>query len=154
MKIPSVITGKESIEDATNPYHALVEFYAAFNGADMIKMEQNWANEASVIMANPLGGIKTGWRQIRPVYERIFARPQQVYVEYYDITICNTAEQFFAVGRERGYFKDRAGTQIPLNIRTSRVFQNRNGQWRQVHHHGSMDNPELLARYQQEVQRG
>src|SRR5581483_2146497 len=40
------------------------------------------------------------------------------------------------------------GAALPLAIRTSRVFRKIDGRWRQVHHHGSMDDPKLLARYQ------
>ena len=60
---------------------------------------------------------------------------------------------FYAVGRERGEF--RIGeTVVNLVIRTSRIFRLIDGQWRQVHHHGSIDVPELLARYQQAVREG
>jgi hypothetical protein len=35
-----------------------------------------------------------------------------------------------------------------LAIRTTRVFRRVEGAWRQVHHHGSMDDPALLRAYQ------
>jgi len=35
-----------------------------------------------------------------------------------------------------------------LAIRTSRIIKNIAGHWRQVHHHGSIDDPQLLANYQ------
>ena len=101
-------------------------------------------------MDNPLGGIKRGWKEIRPVYERIFNGLAEVYVEYYDYTIHETAEMFYAVGRERGYFH-LEGDEVKLAIRTSRVFQKIAGKWRQVHHHGSIDEPNLLERYQSAV---
>jgi hypothetical protein len=54
------------------------------------------------------------------------------------------------VGRERGHF--RCGdTELTLAIRTSRIFKKCEGRWRQVHHHGSIEDPELLARYQSAV---
>ena len=55
-------------------------------------------------------------------------------------------------GRERGEFTRDKHT-VPLAIRTSRVFQYFGGQpgWRQVHHHGSIDDPEALAQYQRAV---
>lgn len=54
---------------------------------------------------------------------------------------------FYMTGRERGTFR-RGETQVGLAIRTSRIFQRRNERWQHVHHHGSIDDPELLARYQ------
>ena len=57
---------------------------------------------------------------------------------------------FYAVGRERGYFR-LGGEEIALAIRTSRIFQKNDGRWRQVHHHGSIEDPQLLAKYQAAV---
>jgi hypothetical protein len=36
-------------------------------------------------------------------------------------------------------------------IRTTRVFKRVNGHWRQMHHHGSFDDPNLLKNYQAAV---
>jgi hypothetical protein len=38
-----------------------------------------------------------------------------------------------------------------MAIRTSRFFRLVDGQWRQQHHHGSIDDPALLAAYQAAV---
>lgn len=57
---------------------------------------------------------------------------------------------FHAVGRERGAFR-LGSEEVPLAIRTSRIFRKINGQWRQVHHHESIDDPELLRRCQMAV---
>jgi hypothetical protein len=54
------------------------------------------------------------------------------------------------VVRERGYFRLEEN-EVKLAIRTSRVFKKIDGRWKQVHHHGSIDDPELLARYQTAV---
>lgn len=148
--IQEPITGNEDQGGLTSPYQTLVQFYCAFNCGDISMMEANWANTDDIAMDNPLGGIKRGWKEIRPVYERIFNGPAEVYVEYYDYTIHETAEMFYAVGRERGYFR-LEGEEVKLAIRTSRVFQKIEGKWRQVHHHGSIDEPKLLERYQSAV---
>jgi len=141
------ITGKENGAHQGTPYEALVDFYDAFNTRNLTKMSNNWAPSSEISMSNPLGGIMRGWDQIESVYNRIFNSPAQVYVEYYDYTIHDLGEAFFAVGRERGFMKWN-GIQLDLAIRTSRVFQKIEGQWRQVHHHGSIDNPDLLEAYQ------
>ena len=145
--IQEPITGNEDQGNLSTPYQALVQFYSAFNHADMPTMEKNWANTQEIAMDNPLGGTKRGWEEIKSVYERIFNGPAEVYVEYYDYTIHQTHEIFYTVGRERGYFR-LGGNEVKLAIRTSRIFQKIDGHWRQVHHHGSIDDPQSLERYQ------
>lgn len=148
--IQEAITGKEALGDLSSPFQALVQFYSAFNSGDMPMMSENWAQTSDIAMDNPLGGIKRGWTEIQPVYERIFNGPADVYVEYFDYTIHETTEMFYAVGRERGYFR-LGGKEITLAIRTSRIFQKTDGRWRQVHHHGSIEDPQLLGTYQSAV---
>ncbi len=147
------ITGKEDKKDLKGPFLALVDFYEAFNNRDLDKMSKNWAQTDEIAMDNPVGGIKRGWKEIRGVYEQIFSGPAKVYVEFYDYTIHETTEMFYAVGREHGEFCI-GDTVVPLAIRTSRVFRLIDGGWRQVHHHGSIDDPELLAKYQSAVKGG
>lgn len=144
------ITGKEKQGDLSKPYQALVQFYYAFNHRDLETMSGNWSQADDIAMDNPLGGIKRGWDEIGKVYGKIFSGPAEVYVEYFDYTIHESAEMFYAVGRERGYFKCNS-EKIDLAIRTSRIFKLINGCWKQVHHHGSIEDPNLLDRYQQAV---
>ncbi len=98
-------------------------------------------------MSNPLGGIKRGWSEIKDVYQRIFDGEASVTVEFYDYSIHSTESMFIAVGRERGTLEINNEI-IELAIRTSRAYCLHNNQWKQIHHHGSMDNPEMLATYQ------
>jgi ketosteroid isomerase-like protein len=58
---------------------------------------------------------------------------------------------FWAIGRERGRYEGD-GTSLALAFRTTRLFRrDRDGRWRQVHHHGSVEVPQLLAAYQEAV---
>lgn len=141
------ITGDESITDDSLPYAALVRFYTAFNRRDALLMEDNWLKTDAAVMSNPLGGVKRGWQQIRDVYETIFNGPAKVYVEFYDYSIYTTPDMFCAVGRERGRLH-MSDDVVELAIRTSRIYSRYQGGWKQVHHHGSMDNPQLLMKYQ------
>lgn len=146
------ITGTENIGQKETPYQALVEFYKAFNERDITLMENNWANTHEIAMNNPLGGIMRGWDNISDLYSRIFEGQAEVYVEYYDYTIHETNEMFYAVGRERGSFSIGEKS-IALKIRTSRIFKKIGGQWRQVHHHGSIEDADLLKTYQELVRK-
>jgi ketosteroid isomerase-like protein len=148
--IQEAITGKEEQGDLSKPYQALVQFYCAFNSRNMGMMAENWWQSDDIAMANPLGGIRRGWQEIRQVYERIFNGPAEVYVEYFDYTVHETAEMFYTVGRERGSFRS-GGREIALAVRTSRIFRKVDGSWKQAHHHGSIEDPRLLAAYQDAV---
>ncbi len=55
-------------------------------------------------------------------------------------------------GVENGEFKKGENT-IPLRIRTTRFFGyiDEKRRWFQLHHHGSIDDAELLRQYQQAV---
>ncbi len=145
----TAITGNEQgLPDG--PLAALSEFYRAFNGRNLDAVAVNWADSGDIAMDNPLGGIKRGREEIMAVYSRIFGGAATVYVEFYDYTIHECGEMFYAVGRERGSFT-KGDVKIDLAIRTSRIFQKMRGRWYQVHHHGSIETPQLLETYQKAV---
>lgn len=150
--IQEAITGSEIRQGKSTPYEALVEFYDAFNNRNLPLMQENWANTEAIAMDNPLGGIMRGWKDIKAVYQRIFEGQAKVYVEYYDYSIHEAGDTFYAVGRERGSFETE-NQKIELAIRTSRIFQKIAGEWKQVHHHGSIESPELLKTYQDLVKK-
>ena len=144
------VTGREERSLLSAPMAALSEFYEALNARDIIKMERNWARTGEAVMDNPVGGVRRGWGEIGAVYERIFSSPRRYWFEFYDYSSHEAGEVFYVVGRERGEYW--AGeTVLHMAIRTTRVFRKIEGQWRQVHHHGSIDDPELLAAYQEAV---
>ncbi|MGB5398223.1 MAG: nuclear transport factor 2 family protein, partial [Gammaproteobacteria bacterium] len=129
---------------------ALVNFYKAFNQRDIARMADNWWPSASASMSNPLGDVKHGWPQIETVYQKLFNGPAQVYVEFHDFSVHQTSDMFCAVGRERGWFK-KNDIKLALAIRTTRIYQRVDSDWRQLHHHGSIDNSVLLHAYQAAV---
>jgi ketosteroid isomerase-like protein len=146
------ITGREAIGDRARPTQALSEFYRAFNNRDLDLAAHNWDASDIAVMDNPLGGISRGWPAIRAVYEKLFTGPNRVQVEFWDYSIIETTDCFIAIGRERGTLTTAGGESLELRIRTSRIFRrSADGDWRQVHHHGSMDDPDLLRAYQSAV---
>lgn len=148
--IEAPITGQEELGDLTRPEEALAQFYRAFNGRDLALMEHNWESSDEAAMDNPLGGILRGWTEIRSVYERLFCGRARVRVEFFDYTLYVFDTMFFAVGRERGRLEVDEEI-LDLAIRTTRVFRFTGGRWRQIHHHGSIDQPGMLAAYQAAV---
>jgi ketosteroid isomerase-like protein len=144
------LNGHEDQADPGSPLAALSLFYRGFNQRDIDTVAQSWAPADDIVMDNPLGGVKRGWPEIEAVYRRIFQGPTRVFVEFHDVTLRRGADMFWAAGRERGELRSD-DTRLPLAIRTSRIFQLVDGRWRQVHHHGSIDDPQQLAAYQEAV---
>ena len=145
--VQDAITGREPQSNLAEPLQALAQFYRALNARDMSLMEQNWDNTDQAAMDNPLGGIKRGWAEIKPVYERLFRVDGSYHFEFYDYTLHRFGDVFYVVGRERGQVS-KPGTELDMKIRTTRLFRFDGKFWRQVHHHGSIEDPQLLAAYQ------
>lgn len=140
------VTGREEIVDLSQPRGALTQFYRALNGRNLALMEQNWANSQEAVMDNPLGGIKRGWPEIRSIYARLFETPWIYAFEFWDYTEHCAADVYWVVGRERGHLA-RDNDRLDLAIRTTRLFRRVGDRWRQVHHHGSIEDPRMLASY-------
>lgn len=148
---------RNRLEEAHQPGEAgataaLECFYYAFNQRSLAVFDAIWAEDDQIQLNNPLGGIMRGHRPIRDLYERIFSGPAEVWVEFYDFVTYLSENMAIFAGRERGEFTLNGRT-VPLAIRTTRVFQYVGPAvgWRQVHHHGSIDDPEALRVYQAAV---
>jgi hypothetical protein len=98
-------------------------------------------------MDNPIGGIRRGWQSISAGYEKLFSGSARVRVEFFDFTSQGGYDHHLFVGRERDIC-ETPSARIELRIRTSRWFIRTDGVWRQLHHHGSIEEPALLASYQ------
>lgn len=134
----------------------LVEsFYYAFNHRDLTVLKQVWAEHDLIQLNNPLGGILRGYEPIAALYSRVLSGAASVWVELDDIVEFETENMIVFAGREHGEFTLNNRT-IALAIRTSRIVQwfGADVGWRQVHHHGSIDDPQLLEAYQQAVRAG
>jgi hypothetical protein len=150
-------TANNRIAQATQPgmagARALVEtFYYAFNRRDMGVFAEVWAEHEMIQLNNPLGGILRGFGPISELYRGIFNGSARVWVELHDIVEFQSDRMVVFAGREVGEFTKGEVT-LPLTIRTSRIVQWMGADigWKQVHHHGSIDDAQLLAEYQRAV---
>ena len=147
----TTINGSEDLTNVENDkLRALIRFYKAFNQKDLKLMKNVWLNTDEASMNNHVGGIMRGWNNIESVYDKIFNGKAKVYVEFYNFTFHSTDNMFLVTGRERGFF-EKEDNRIDLVIRTSRVFIKENGDWKHIQHHGSIDNPDLLKKYQDAI---
>lgn len=146
----------QATEPGITGARALVEsFYYAFNQRDMDVFAEVWAEHELIQLNNPLGGILRGYEPISELYRSIFNGSARVWVELHDIVEFQSDTMVVFAGREKGEFSKGEIT-LPLAIRTSRIVQWMGDSigWKQVHHHGSIDDAQLLAEYQRGVRGG
>jgi ketosteroid isomerase-like protein len=136
-------TVNEGVEGARA---ALETFYYPLNNQDAATLEAVWAGDPSVLLYNPLGGNVRGRGAIGDLYQKVFDSGRGVQVSFVDVVEHVGPGHALFVGRETGSYSGVDGAQVPLHIRTSRYFR-RDGEWRQHHHHGSIDDPDALAAY-------
>ena len=144
------ITGSEALASDGSALDALIGFYRAFNARDLDGLAANWLEGQVPSMDNPIGGIRRGWPSIRDGYARLFGGPAKVNVTFHDFTSQSWNGCHLFVGREKGRCVTPTAT-VDLRIRTTRWFAQIDGIWRQVHHHGSIEEPALLADYQRAI---
>ncbi|MEV5544383.1 nuclear transport factor 2 family protein [Saccharopolyspora shandongensis] len=132
---------------------ALETFYYALNRRDLDTLSAVWSQDELVQLNNPVGGILRSGSAVTDLYRRIFTGNLFLTVTFVDAATYGWPEVAVFAGREVGQYHDRTGATVPITIRTSRVFgyDHAVGRWLQVHHHGSIDDPEQLAGYQREV---
>ena len=139
--VPSIINGKENIHNLPEEYKVLHQYYKALNNNSLEKMQENWSTEKTTSFTNPLGGIARGYDEVIASHNLLFNSPLEINVEYYDIEITKLNNGFSSVGRERGTITINEKC-IDVGFRTSRLYINENGKYKQLHHHGSFENIE------------
>ena len=130
----------------------LETFYYAFNNKDIKTFKSIWLKNDLIQLNNPLGGIIYGIDKIVELYNNIFNGESDVWVEFHDIIAFEGPDMITFAGRESGEFtKDNKF--LALEIRTTRILQYSpsDEQWYLIHHHGSIDDAELLKTYQKAV---
>jgi hypothetical protein len=129
---------------------ALETFYYALNNGDLDALTAVWADHELVQLNNPIGGIIRSRDAVRGLYQRVFAGALNIQVTFGDAATYWLSDSVTFAGRETGsYQHPRLGEQ-PLHIRTTRIFAY-DGAWSQVHHHGSIDDPDALTAYQDAI---
>jgi hypothetical protein len=144
------VTGAEPRAGDGSPLDALIDFYRAFNSGDLNGLAAIWADEDTPSMDNPIGGIRRGWPAIREGYSKLFNGSATVQVVFHDFTSQGGGDWNLFVGREKGICKTPT-VSLDLRFRTTRWFIKTSGVWRQLHHHGSIEEPTLLADYQRAI---
>ena len=150
MAIPNIITGQEDAFEELHPLNVVIAFYKDFNARDVEATANNWAKKYSIAMTNPTGGIRRNWNSVKEYYNKIMDDKVRFYIEIHDLKFHQFDNVFYEEGRERGSL-DIDTDQLGIKIRTSRIYKLFDEGWRQIHQHSSIDDAELLERYQQVI---
>lgn len=128
---------------------ALETFYRAFNAGDRELLLTLWADEPLVHLDDPLGRSVRGHGEIAELYRSLVRRGVLAWIQFDEILEISTNESVIFVGRERGMVMTTDDI-VPLRIRATHCLSwiESVSAWRWVHHHGSIEEPELMARYQ------
>jgi SnoaL-like domain len=129
---------------------ALETFYYALNNEDIQTVRAIWADHPLAQIDNPIGGILRSGSAIVDLYAQIFTGPAHLQIEFSDFVQYGDESHVVFAGRETGTYHVRSAEPQPVPIRTTRYvrYESKDGHWRQYHHHGSVDEPEKLAAYQ------
>jgi hypothetical protein len=135
---------------------ALETFYYALNHRDIDAMTAVWSPHELAQLNNPVGGLLRGGPEAVALYARIFDSGTHLEVTFGDAVTYQQPTTAVFAGREIGTYSSAGGPATSLEIRTSRVFayDETAGRWVQLHHHGSIDNPDALRAYQNAVTPG
>lgn len=147
MNVPAIVNGEQAQMSLKTPLDALTSFYLAFNTRDLDLMEAVWIAGEQPSMDNPIGGIRRGWGEIKAGYQKLFSGTARVRVEFHEYTLQEFDSVTIAIGRERGWC-ETPSEKLALAIRTSRILVRTGEGWKQLHHHGSVEYPDMLEQYQ------
>lgn len=145
------VRGGELAHPTTEPVGALIEFYQAFNEQSLSLLELNWLDSDETSINSPFGGMARGWTKISGVYHRMFRLTAKPSLELLDYTIRETGDAFLCFGEEAIRFQ-RNGAVVEVRSQSSRWFTRAYGRWRQLHYHGSVDEPAHLQELQTWIQ--
>ncbi len=137
--VPPPIPGSGGIGDLRDPVQALAQFYRAFNTRDVDLMDRSWDHSPDTVVVSPLVGLLRGWPTIRSAYELAFHERGGPVTEFFDYTLQASGELCLAVGRERAHVTVDGRSVRVTGCATNVLRRSKDGTWKLVHHHISLD---------------
>lgn len=134
---------------------ALETYYYALNRSDLPVLASLWADHVLVQADGPSGGTERSRGAITARARRMLDGAMDVHVVFTDAATYDLGDAVVFAGRERGTYRRNDGRRVALDVRSSRLFgwDDMDGRWVQLHHHGSIDDPFALADYQATIRR-
>lgn len=111
-------------------------FYRAFETLDLSEMEKVWLPANHIKCIHPGWPLLTGWGPIMASWGRIFANTQAMRFELSDLHIQVSDSLGWVVLIENLESRGPDGSSRS-RILTTNLFEQRDGRWLIIHHHGS-----------------
>jgi len=131
---------------------ALETFYNAFNTRNLGLMTHIWLNDPLVQLSTPFVGIIHGRDNIAKQYERAFSAPDRMVADKLNFVEYWRENMVVYAGRERAEYSS-GDTNFEIESRTTSVvmYSPERKRWRMAYHNVSIDDSELLARYERAI---
>jgi ketosteroid isomerase-like protein len=113
-------------------------------------IEDSWSHDASVTTMHPIGGMQTGWDEVRGSFEGVAQLSSGGHAELLDQRIQVVGDLAYEIGVEKGQ-TTLAGERIAIEQRVTNIYRRGPEGWKIVHHHTDVSPAmvALLARLQQ-----
>jgi ketosteroid isomerase-like protein len=113
-------------------------------------IEDTWSHDASVTTMHPIGGMQTGWDEVRGSFEGVAQLSSGGHAELLDQRIQVVGDLAYEIGVEKGQ-TTLAGERIAIEQRVTNIYRRGPEGWKIVHHHTDVSPAmvALLARLQQ-----
>ncbi len=125
-------------DETTAVEQATSQFYTSLNallGGNASEMDQVWSHTDNVTYMGPVGGIQTGWNQVRTMWEVQADLKLGGHVEPTDLHFTVGNDLALVEGYELGSILDDQGQAQSFRIRATSSFRKENGQWKMIGHH-------------------
>ena len=122
----------QAVEQATNQFYTSLNALLAGNASEM---DQVWSHADNVTYMGPVGGIQTGWDQVRTMWEVQADMKLGGHVEPMELHITVGNDLALVEGYELGTTLDDRGQSESFRIRATSSFRKENGQWKMIGHH-------------------
>jgi limonene-1,2-epoxide hydrolase len=111
-------------------------FYRAFESLDLAQMEKVWLRAPYIKCVHPGWGLLVGWGPVMESWRRIFESTLEMRFTLDDAAAETAGNLAWVVVTENIDSRHRDG-EVAAQVQATNVFEQRDGRWFLVHHHGS-----------------
>ncbi|HET6370628.1 MAG TPA: nuclear transport factor 2 family protein [Nitrospiria bacterium] len=111
-------------------------FYHAVESLDIRKMDPLWAKGEHVRCIHPGWSTRSGWREVRDSWVTIFNNTRAIRFAVDDVHVYLAGSLAWVVCLEN-IESDDGERWVESQVLATNLFENRDGRWLMIHHHGS-----------------
>ncbi len=126
--------------------NASTKFYAGLQrmlDGDGSSLNDSWSHDATVTTMHPIGGLQTGWDEVRGSFEGVAQLASGGHAKLLGRRIEVVGDLAYEIGIEKGE-ATLAGEQIAIEQRVTNIYRREADGWKIVHHHTDIS-PAMVA---------